>query len=250
MAEYVLFGGTTEGRELASVLERSGKTVLVCVATEYGEQLLTPTDHVRVHTGRLDEAGIGALLRQEQPRKVIDATHPYALAVSRILKQVCAAAEIPYVRVLRETVPESGCLRFRNMDELTAWLNETPGTVFSTLGVKEAAALQAVENYQERIYLRILPSLESLELAKQAGFPMKHLICMQGPFSRELNEAMFREVDAKIMLTKESGAAGGFPEKLEAARSCGMTVALLPRPGVEEGLTMGQLAKQIEEGQL
>lgn len=35
---------------------------------------------------------------------------------------------------------------------------------------------------------------------------------MKGPFSEEMNYAMLRETNARILLTKESGAAGGFPE--------------------------------------
>lgn len=250
MAELVVFGGTTEGRELAELLERQGRSAVVCVATEYGESLLQSTDLVRVHTGRLDRAGIDELLRAEAPKAVIDATHPYALAVSRVLKEACADAGLPCIRVLRELSADTGCIRFGDLESLTAWLNETQGVIFSTLGVKEAAALTKVRDFESRVILRILPSEESLSLAKQAGFPMKNLICMQGPFSRELNEAMFRAVNAKIMLTKESGAAGGFPEKLEAAKRCGMTVALLPRPSREEGLTLAQIRMRIEEGSL
>lgn len=247
MAEFVLFGGTTEGREIAEALERNGHTAVVCVATEYGESMLRPSPAIQVHTGRLDRQGMHTLLIQEQPRAVIDATHPYAVAVSKTLREVCEAARVSCIRVLRELSQEAGCIRFRNMEELTAWLNQTPGVIFSTLGVNEAAALGAVQGFRERIYLRILPSEESLALARQAGFPSKHLICMQGPFSRELNEAMFRAVGANILLTKESGAAGGFPEKLEAAKNCGMTVALLPRPSKETGLTLAEIKQRIED---
>ena len=40
---------------------------------------------------------------------------------------------------------------------------------------------------------------------------------MQGPFSCEMNAATIRQTGAKYLVTKESGAAGGFLEKLEAA---------------------------------
>ena len=60
----ILFAGTTEGRILANWLdEQSGVTGIVCVATEYGAELLEEEmslKHLTVHCGRLDE---GAVIR-------------------------------------------------------------------------------------------------------------------------------------------------------------------------------------------
>jgi precorrin-6x reductase len=54
---------------------------------------------------------------------------------------------------------------------------------------------------------------------------------MQGPFSETLNRAMFEAADARILVTKDSGREGGFPEKVRAAKALGMKVAVLERPG-------------------
>ena len=60
----VLFAGTTEGRILANWLdEQSGVTGIVCVATEYGAELLEEEmslKHLTVHCGRLDEGEMEA----------------------------------------------------------------------------------------------------------------------------------------------------------------------------------------------
>lgn len=247
MAEILLFGGTTEGRELAELLGNQNRSVLVSVATEYGESLLPAEDPVSVLTGRLDRVSMEELMIREHPRIVIDATHPYAVEVSRTIRSVCKALALPCWRVRRETRTPDGCLSFASMEDLTAWLNETTGVIFSTLGAKEAAALGKVTGAKERLWLRILPLEESLHLARKAGIPAKHIICMQGPFSQELNEALFQAAGASILLTKESGRAGGFEEKLRAARACGMTVALLTRPQ-EEGLSLEEIKTRIKEG--
>ena len=42
MTDIVLFGGTTEGRIIAELLQKKGVSTVVCVATEYGESLLVP----------------------------------------------------------------------------------------------------------------------------------------------------------------------------------------------------------------
>lgn len=250
MTDIVLFGGTSEGRKLAALLKKKKIRTLVCVATEYGETLLEAGGSVEVHTGRLDEVATVALIRQQKPRLVLDATHPYAEQVSRNLHAACKSANTPYLRVKRERVSEDGVAVFPTMDALIHWLNTTDGIIFSGLGVKEARALTAVTGFESRVWLRILPAAEGLNACVAAGFPARHIICMQGPFSGELNAAMFRAVGATILITKESGAAGGFPEKLAAARECGMTVAALKRPDEESGLTLEEVKNMIESNKI
>jgi len=250
VTEIILFGGTTEGRELALLLREQGLPALACVATDYGEALLAAGGSLAVHAGRLDQAAMTELLRGEQPRLVIDATHPYAAEAGRNIRAACRAAGIRYVRVGRERLADTGCVRFAGLDALIAWLNACPGTVFSALGAQEAAALARVEGFSERIWLRILPSAEGLAACLAAGFPARHIICMQGPFSQELNEALFRAAGASVLVTKESGRPGGFPEKAAAARKCGMAIAVLGRPYEEQGMTLTELKQSIAEGRL
>jgi precorrin-6x reductase len=133
------------------------------------------------------------------------------------------------------------------LDDIIAWLNTQKAVVFSTLGAKEAKALTAVAQYKERVWLRILPNPEGLTACLEAGFSPKRLICMQGPFSKMVNSAIFRESGADVLLTKDSGAEGGYLEKVEAAHECGMTVAVLARPE-EDGLTLDAVIDLIERG--
>ena len=235
MAEIVIFAGTTEGRELAELCRRLGIDALACVATEYGESLLSSGGSLRVRTGRLAEGGMRELIKAEAPRLVLDATHPYASEVSRTIAAACGGLEVTLGRVLRESEDHEGCLEFADLASLAAHLDKTPGVVFSSLGTKEAAAISKVSGAAERVWLRVLPSVEGLKMCLEAGFPAKHMICMQGPFSADLNEAMFRACGAQILLTKDTGSAGGFPEKLEAAKRCGMQVFVIKRPSENGG---------------
>ncbi len=248
MVDILLFGGTTEGRVLAEALKKKNVPAMVCVATEYGESLLEAGGSLTVHAERLDEAAMAALMERERPRLVLDATHPYADDVSRSIQNACAAAGREYRRVRRESQMEEGCLSFPDMEALIAWLSGREGVIFSSLGSKEARALAGIPGSAERVWLRILPSMKGLEDCLAAGFPARHIICMQGPFSRELNEAMFRAAGADVLVTKESGRAGGFPEKLAAARNCGMTTAVLARPRDAEGETAAEWLRRLEEG--
>ena len=250
MTKILLFGGTSEGRTLAENLQRTNISTLVCVATEYGETLLAPGGSLRVHTGRLVEDEITLLIAKEHPAKVIDATHPYANSIRRNLKSACQTAGTPYLRVLRDASPATDCVTFETMPELISWLNTQQGIIFSMLGAKEAASLTAVSGFAKRIWLRILPSIESLSACLGAGYPAKQIVCMQGPFSEEMNVAMLHAANADILVTKESGPAGGFPEKLAAAKKLNIQIAVLKRPRDENGFTLQELLRQIEEGTL
>ncbi len=249
MTDIILFGGTSEGRELGALLREYDVPVLVCVATEYGQSQLDSGGLLRVQTGKLDKRAMQALFIKEAPRLVIDATHPFAFEASLNIKNACGKCGIRHIRVRREMQRLEEGAAFSDLGALIGWLQDTPGVIFSALGVKEAASLTGVKAFEKRVWLRILPAPEGLAKCLALGFPEKHIICMQGPFSTELNEAMFRAAGADILVTKESGGAGGYAEKMQAARRCGMRIAVLLRPE-EEGLTLAEMRMRIEENRL
>jgi precorrin-6x reductase len=223
----VIFGGTTEGRLLAEWCPEHGIRALYCAATELGA-LEIPG--VTVRTGRLDSSGMTELLRSTKAGLVLDATHPYAPDATRNIESACREAGINLLRVLREESDTSGCVIFETGNELAAWLENTKGVVFAATGAKEAGLFAEISGFASRVYFRMLPSLEGLKTCLALGYPANHLIMMHGPFSKELNAAMFRAVNAEILVTKDSGDAGGFREKADAAKELGMKIAVLSRP--------------------
>lgn len=247
MYDIILFGGTTEGRELAEYLSANQIPSLVCVATEYGGKILNCHPPVQVQSNRLSSQDIDVLLHSKHPKHVIDATHPYATQISENLKKACQAEHLRYIRVLRDSIHRDDVLSFADMEGLTTWLDQTEGVIFAAIGAKEARALARVKNFSHRVVLRMLPSKEGIEACLEMGYPMKQLICMQGPFTEELNTAMFREVNAKILVTKESGKYGGFSEKLSAAGACGMTTAIIQRPVEGTGYRLCEVKMLIRE---
>ena len=57
---------------------------------------------------------------------------------------------------------------------------------------------------------------------------------MQGPFEKDLNVALLRHSKARWLVTKDTGKAGGFSEKVEAAREAGARIVLISRPVADE----------------
>ena len=236
MNDVVLFAGTTEGRQLAEVCRDLALTLHVCVATKYGEAILKDAEHLQVHTGRMTSEEMATFILSVQGALVVDATHPYATEVTREIVEACRRTNTEYVRVLRQEnhALTEDCVFVEDAATAAAFLNETQGNVLLTVGSKQLHCYARVED-RRRLYARILPQQEAIEAARREGFEGKHLIAMQGPFSREMNEATLKMVEARWLVTKDTGDAGGFAEKLQAAKQVGARVVVLCRPGKETG---------------
>lgn len=241
MCKVIVFAGTTEGRQIAEFLDKNKISAHICVATEYGEQLLPRGKHLEISHEPLDAVQMEQLIRKNETPLVIDATHPYAAQATGNIKNACEAAGASYVRVLRENRREElpgDCIYTDSVEEAVSYLEHTEGNILVTTGSKEAAKFTALTNYQSRVFLRVLSLANVAEQCEKLGFQGRNLICMQGPFSTELNSAMLRQWDCKYLVTKMSGHTGGFQEKVLAAQSCGCTLIIIGRPLQPEGVSV------------
>lgn len=239
--KILLFGGTEEGRKIARLLSEKNIAALVCVATEYGAQLLPPD--IDFLQGRLDENEMCALIKKHNFCLCIDATHPYAVDVSRNIAVACGKTGLKMVRIIRKSIEAESSMYFNKPSEIVEYLADKGGNVFVSTGSKELGEFAKIK---ERVFARVLPSAEVVKMCNDMGFSGKHLICMQGPFSVELNAAMLRETNSKFLVTKESGVAGGFKEKIEAAEKTGAIPLILRRPTEETGVTIDEIFRIIE----
>ena len=239
--KLILFGGTTEGRLLAWRLAQNGHAVTVSVATELGAEELRNLSGIQVLTGRRDRKEIAALLPEFAC--CIDATHPYAVDASRNIRSACLDCNLPYYRLKREeSALESGIL-MESAEAAADWLLPTEGRVLLTTGAKELPAFRKLPG--DRLFARVLPTHQGIDACEALGLAHSHILALQGPFTQEMNEAMLRQYDIRYLVTKDGGSAGGFPEKLAAARETGTTVLVISRPA-ETGLDMETLIQTLE----
>ena len=233
--EILLFAGTTEGRKLAEQLAVAGVRCTVSVATEYGAQVLGPGEGRTVLQGRLSEEQMEDLIREDAFACVVDATHPFATEVSAQIRKACEKAGAEYLRLARDTSEDRpgggfGIYEAATMQEAAGILRGIPGSLFLTTGSKDLPLLAGEIGEPERLYVRVLPSVESLRICMECGIPASHLIAMQGPFTQELNVDILTQTGARAVLTKESGKIGGFDEKVAAAREVGIPVVVVRNP--------------------
>ena len=220
MGKLCVFAGTTEGRRLVEFLAGQDLEVTACVATEYGQALLSPAENLTVSAERLTREQMTELFSREGFDLVVDATHPYAAAVTENIRGSCLETGTPYQRLLRGTSEVCpGAVYVPDISEALAFLGQTRGNILLTTGSKELARFSQLEDFAQRVYARVLPLESSLTACRETGLPASHILAMQGPFSRELNTALLRQIGAAFLVTKDGGEPGGFEAKAAAARS-------------------------------
>ena len=259
MNKILIFSGTTEGRMLAQTLSENGIRCIVSVATEYGESVMPEMEGVTVHKGRMDLEKMQKFIAQSEVAVVVDATHPFATAVSENIRESLKNTEIPYIRLQRETSDitlnkdtiqenHSDVILCSDATECADFLSSTDGNILLTTGSKELAAYSRKEALKDRLFVRVLPGLESLSLCEKNGICGKQIIAMQGPFSLEMNRALIRQFDIKYLVTKESGRTGGFLEKIKAAEAEGITACVIGNPEKQNsGDTFTQVCRKISK---
>jgi len=225
-------------------MRAAGYEVLVSTVSDYGARLAAAAG-ADVRVGALDEAELERLV--EQAEAVVDATHPFAAEISAAAATACALIGRPYLRCARPA-GELGAdvLRAAGAEEaarlavarasagVEAAGLVTPAAVLLTVGSKTVDVyVRAAEEAGVRVVARVLPVPESLAACAAAGLEPRDVVAMQGPTSAELDAALLRHLGATVLVTKESGDAGGLGEKLRAAELAGATAIVVERPAAQ-----------------
>lgn len=228
----LLLGGTSETAPLAEAIADAGCDVLVSTATDVP---LAVGNRARIshRNGRLTEAEMLELVREHTVRAIVDATHPYASNVRATAEQVAAQAGIPYLTFVRPGgVGEQDGVRFAiDHAEAAKLACETGKPILLTVGSKNVS-VYAAEAARCNIPLvaRVLPHPDSLRLCRDAGLPDERVIAGRGPFSVDENRHLIQQFGIGVVVTKDSGEAGGVPAKLEAARAEQCFLIVVGRP--------------------
>lgn len=233
MNRFLIFGGTTEGRLLAEYCSDNNIFCTVCVATEYGAELLPRSVYTSAEIGRKDRNEIAEFILSGGFAAVFDATHPYAEEVGKNISEACFDTNTPYYRVVREPSPIcEEALYFDTAAEAADFAEITSGIFFIATGSKELPMF-CRKGLPERCIVRVLPNEKIFRECEKSGF-MK-IISGKGPFGYEENTLHFR--GCGYVITKESGSAGGFEEKRRAAAAVGAKLIIIKRP-TENGMSL------------
>jgi len=226
----LLFGGTTEGRQAAGLLDRLAMPFIYSTKTRV-ELFAMPCGEFR--HGALDEAGLSELITSRSIHLVIDAAHPFASQLHQSVLKVCRRLDVRLIRYDRPVSPlpsTSWIHPATDFAEAVALLERIdPAKLLALTGVQSIAPLRSWWERREML-LRILPTRASIEQARREGFPEAKLLPISPDGSDEALETLVRSHDVDCMLAKESGKSGFFPAKLRVAERCRIPLIVIRRP--------------------
>ncbi len=231
----LVLGGTTEGAELARAL--AGDARVEAVLSLAGVTRAPAASPLPVRVGGFGGAdGLAAFLREGGFDALVDATHPYAVGISRNAVVAAGLAGVALLRVARPAWVAGPGDRWTAVPSLAAAaqrLGAAPRRVLLTVGRKELGAFRAAQWHRYVV--------RSVDAPDAGALPGAVVVVARGPFALDGELALLRAHGIEVMVTKNSGGTAT-AAKLEAARALGVEVVMLDRPAEAGGDSVADVA--------
>ena len=218
----LVLGGTSDSLEICDRINKyEDLPYTLSVTTSYGEDLARK--HAKnVITGKLTKEDMVRFIEKNNINKIIDATHPYAIEVSKNAIQCAKELNIDYLRYERKSLIED--ISYENK------------YIVSSIEPK------IVELIPDRnLIVRVLPTSDVILSCESLGLNADNIIAMKGPFSQSINEEFYKHYNVDIVVTKESGIAGGFLEKVNACETLQIPVVIITREKINYPLVVNEI---------
>ncbi len=252
----LVFGGTTEGRELAELLLSRGYDIKLSVVSDIGYDIGKEfiKGNPSIIKGRMDKYGMAELIMRDQVEIVIDATHPFATEVTLNIEKASIMTGVYNFRFQREKIKvDSDDLisTVADLDGAVKRVKKAKGKIFLAIGSKHVDLFMKAVDDPRNAIVRILPGETSLKRCLDAGLSRENIIQARGPFSKADNIKILKSFKPTLVITKNSGKVGGTNEKVEAAKELGIPIVLIDPPNhCQDVFTdYGSLLKMIEKSQ-
>ena len=234
----LVLGGTSDANNIADLLKQQGIEFCLSVTSDYGAEMAHRHEAV-LHIGALSYEALEAFIINKGITAIIDGTHPHAQVISEQVQKLSEKLSVPYLRYERpcQEMRETPDTTYVNTVEEAARIASEKGQKIFLTGSKHLKTYVDLLAGKD-LYVRVIPSPMVIQSAIDSGILMDHLIAMKGPFTEALNKAMFESLAIEVLITKESGQAGGFKEKLRGARSAGVHTVVIRRPKVHYKLAV------------
>lgn len=246
----LVVAGTSDARELALRIQQEGYPLLTTVVTENAAKGMEEAG-LPVRVGRLTASDFVELVKSRGIEAIVDASHPYAEEASKNAMNGARQANVPYIRYERES------LAFQHHPKLTIVEDyaqaaevaaQRRGVIMLTTGSKtlQIFTKKLLGLPDTTLVARMLPRVDNMQKCEDLGIEQKNIIAMQGPFSKELNRALYQHYNVTLMITKESGKVGAVDEKIEAALELGIETIMIARPDIEYGSKYSDFADVLQ----
>jgi len=218
----LMLGGTGEAREIAQALAAEGRQAIVAMA---GVTRGAPALPLPVRVGGFGgEAGFRAYLAEAGISAILDATHPFAAAITARTARVAAELGLAHAILNRPAwQPEPEDRWTMIATEAEAATHVRPGsTVFLATGRQTLDRFAGLEGC--RVICRMIDP-------PTAPFPFEggEFLIGRPPFSVESEERIMAALGVDWLVVKNAGGEAG-RTKLTAARNLGIPVLMIARP--------------------
>ena len=222
-AHILLLAGTAEARQLAARLAANFPHIRV-TASFAGAVSDLPDLGVPARVGGFGGvSGLTDYLTREEISLVIDATHPFAVQMSRNAWEATSRLGLPLIRLERPAwtpVPGDNWLAVSTL-ETAANALPADARAFLAIGRKD------IHRFAHRSDLFCLA-----RMIEPPGVPLPDhwaLVLARPPQTAAEEIRLFRQHRITHVVTKNSGGGRSYP-KLEAARELGLPVVMVERP--------------------
>ena len=222
----LILGGTWEARQLA---ERLGARREFAVTLSLAGRTATPAAvSVPVRIGGFGGAeGLARYVSAQHIEALVDATHPYAAAISANCANAARMTGVRFLALRRSPwAPVEGD-RWTEVDDVSAAANAlggVPRRVFLALGRKELTPFVAAP-YHYYVVRSVDPVDPPLDL------PHVDYLVGRGPYGEANERVLLAERRLEVIVAKNSGGTATYG-KIAAAKALGLPVVMLRRPGL------------------
>ncbi|OBG56137.1 MULTISPECIES: cobalt-precorrin-6A reductase [unclassified Mycobacterium] len=222
----LLLGGTAEGRALAKALHPD-IDIVSSLAGRVPDPAL-PVGPVRIG-GFGGVEGLRRWLLDERIDAVVDATHPFAAAMTAHAAQACGELSMPHLVLARPAwEPGSAIVVESDLRAAETVAQERFLRVFLTTGRSGTRAFAGSDAW----FL-----IRAVTEPDPSSLPRRHqLVLSRGPYRYDGEVALMREHHIDALVTKNSGGAMT-RAKLDAAVALGIPVVMVARPPLPPGVT-------------
>ena len=239
--DVLLLGGTKDSINIIKHLKSNFNTyILTTTTTNYGATLAIKGGTDDSISKPLLKNEILNLLDGKSFDLIIDATHPFATHITKTAIECSEIAKIPYIRFERPTSDSKIC-DDKKVHCVNSFIDagKLIQKKWNQYNVLHLAGSHTIEDVLENVspsnfYPRILNLKSSLEICEKLKIPKKNIFFMNGASSEEENIDLIKKVDAKVIITKDSGEVGGLSSKINASKKTGIDIIIINRPEILE----------------
>lgn len=247
-ADVLVIAGTYDARRIISELTDLNLKVATTITTKFGNELIDSHPNVRVFQKKLTAQGMARVIKMFDAKCLIDASHPFAVESSSSAMKACEKTGIKYLRYEQSQVKfeSKQIINVKSYEDAAKQVAVIGGNILLSIGSKNLETFfENIPDFQSRLYVRILPDSEVIAKCEKMGLPRSNIIAMKGPISEELNLELLKHMDAKVLITKDSGVVGGTDQKVRAAERLGIKTILIARPGIDYKDRVGTISEAI-----